>query len=68
MAAGLSIKEENIKIFRGKLNEVCKLSKEDLIPKIRIDERLPLKYIDFNLIEELHRLGAFWKGKYFSQF
>ncbi|GAA0121440.1 MAG: single-stranded-DNA-specific exonuclease RecJ [Clostridium argentinense] len=62
MAAGLSIKEENIKIFREKLNEVCKLSKEDLIPKIRIDERLPLKYIDFNLIEELHRLEPFGKG------
>lgn len=62
MAAGLSIKEENINLFREKLNEICELSKEDLIPKIRIDERLPLKYIDFNLVEELHRLEPFGKG------
>ena len=62
MAAGLSIKEENIALFREKLNELCELSEEDLIPKIRIDERLPLKYIDFNLIEQLHSLEPFGKG------
>jgi len=62
MAAGLSIKEENIALFREKLNELCKLSEEDLIPKIRIDERLPLKYIDFNLIEQLRSLEPFGKG------
>ncbi|WP_461613089.1 single-stranded-DNA-specific exonuclease RecJ [Clostridium sp. Marseille-QA1073] len=62
MAAGLSIKEENIALFREKLNELCELSEEDLIPKIRIDERLPLKYIDFNLIEELRSLEPFGKG------
>ncbi|WP_454053743.1 single-stranded-DNA-specific exonuclease RecJ [Clostridium sp. Marseille-Q7071] len=62
MAAGLSIKEENITLFREKLNELCELSEEDLIPKIRIDERLPLKYIDFNLIEELRSLEPFGKG------
>ncbi len=62
MAAGLSIKEENIALFREKLNELCELSEEDLIPKIRIDERLSLKYINFNLIEELHSLEPFGKG------
>lgn len=62
MAAGLSIKEENIALFREKLNEFCELSEEDLIPKIRIDERLPLKYIDFNLIEQLRSLEPFGKG------
>lgn len=62
MAAGLSIKEENIALFREKLNELCELSEEDLIPKIRIDERLPLKYIDFNLIEQLRSLEPFGKG------
>lgn len=62
MAAGLSIKEENIVLFREKLNELCELSKEDLIPKIRIDERLSLKYIDFNLIEQLRSLEPFGKG------
>jgi len=29
---------------------------------IRIDERLPLKYIDFNLIEQLRSLEPFGKG------
>ena len=62
MAAGLSIKEENIEPFRIKLNEVTSLTKDDLIPKIRIDNRLPFKDIDFTLIEQLKILEPFGKG------
>lgn len=62
MAAGLSIKEENIELFRIKLNEVTNLTKDDLIPKIRIDNRLPFKDIDFTLIEQLKILEPFGKG------
>jgi len=62
MAAGLSIREENIEKLRLKLNDICKLTDEDLVPKIRIDERLALSKIDYALINELERLEPFGKG------
>jgi single-stranded-DNA-specific exonuclease len=62
MAAGLSIREENIEKLRLKLNDICKLTDEDLVPKIRIDERLALSKIDYGLINELERLEPFGKG------
>ncbi|MBN4049392.1 single-stranded-DNA-specific exonuclease RecJ, partial [bacterium AH-315-N14] len=34
MAAGLSIKEENIEKLRQKLNYICRLTDEDIIPKV----------------------------------
>ncbi|SKA72772.1 single-stranded-DNA-specific exonuclease [Clostridium sp. USBA 49] len=62
MAAGLSIKRENIEILREKLNKNCTLKDEDIIPKIRIDRRIPIKYITKNFIEELNSLEPFGKG------
>lgn len=62
MAAGLSIKEENIELLRERLNENCSLSDEDIIPKIRIDKRIPIKFITKSFIEELHSLEPFGKG------
>ena len=51
MAAGLSIKEENIDKLREKLNENSMLKDEDLIKKIKIDCVLPLDQINFRVIE-----------------
>ena len=62
MAAGLSIREENIEKLRLKLNDICKLTDEDIVPKIRIDERLALSKIDYALINELESLEPFGKG------
>lgn len=62
MAAGLSIKEENIEKLRRKLNFICKLTDEDIKPKIRIDERMPLSKINYEIIEELELLEPFGKG------
>ncbi|KYH34773.1 single-stranded-DNA-specific exonuclease RecJ [Clostridium tepidiprofundi DSM 19306] len=62
MAAGLSIKEENIDKLRYALNKNCKLSDDDIIPKIRIDEVLPLENISYKLINELEMLEPFGKG------
>ena len=42
MAAGLSIAEENVDIFRRLLNENCTLTEADLIPKIVIDVPMPI--------------------------
>ena len=62
MAAGLSIKEENIEKLRQKLNLICKLTDEDIIPKVRIDERMPLNKINYGIIEELELLEPYGKG------
>ncbi|MCY6483788.1 single-stranded-DNA-specific exonuclease RecJ [Clostridium aestuarii] len=62
MAAGLSIKEENILKLRQKLNENCKLTENDIIPKIKIDKRIPLSIIDYIFIDELEKLEPFGKG------
>ena len=62
MAAGLSIAEENVDIFRRLLNENCTLTEADLIPKIVIDVPMPISYINKNLIRQLSVLEPFGKG------
>jgi len=62
MAAGLSIKEENIEKLRQKLNLICTLTDEDIKPKVRIDERMPLNKINYEMIYELELLEPFGKG------
>ena len=62
MAAGLSIKEENIERFRKRLNENCTLTEEDLRPKIVIDVPMPVSYISRELVEQLSLLEPFGKG------
>lgn len=62
LAAGLSIKEENIDKLREHLNSNCILADEDIIPKIRIDKQLKLKEITFGLIEDIEKLEPFGKG------
>lgn len=62
MAAGLSIKEENIEAFRRQLNENCTLTEEDLCPKIVIDVPMPVSYITKELVEQISLLEPFGKG------
>jgi len=62
MAAGLSIKEKNIEKLRKKLNENCLLTDDDIIPKVRIDQRMPLDKINYDMVNELELLEPFGKG------
>ncbi|KEI01553.1 single-stranded-DNA-specific exonuclease RecJ [Clostridium botulinum] len=62
MAAGLSIKEENINELRQRLNKNCKLTDNDIIPKIKIDKRIPLDIVNDELISEMEILEPFGKG------
>jgi len=62
MAAGLSVKEENISLLRKALNSKCTLSDEDIIPVIKIDSPLEIKYLDESLVEEIESLRPFGKG------
>ena len=59
MAAGLSMKEENIPLLRKTLNEQCSLTEEDFIPRVHIDIPMPLAYADKNLAKELEVLEPF---------
>lgn len=62
MAAGLSLKKENITLLREKLNNNCELSDKDIIPKIRIDKRLNFNEINEKLINDIEILEPFGKG------
>ena len=62
MAAGFSLKEENIDEFRRRLNENAKLKAEDLLKKVTIDCVLPLDSINYELINDLERLEPFGKA------
>lgn len=53
LAAGLSMKEENLELFRKEINQNCTLTEEDLYEKILIDMILPFSYVTEDLIEEL---------------
>ena len=59
MAAGLSIKEEDVPEFRRRLNENAVLTEEDFIPRVWIDVPMPLAYVTEGLVEELKRLEPF---------
>ncbi len=59
MAAGLSLKKENVDALRQSLNEKCSLSDEDLKENVYIDVKLPLDYLSETFIEELSRLEPF---------
>ena len=62
MAAGLSIKEEDVPEFRRRLNENAVLTEEDFIPRVWIDVPVPLEYVTEGLVEELKRLEPFGQG------
>lgn len=62
MAAGVSLKKENIENLRKKLNENCNLTEEDLYLKVWIDMQLPLEYVTIELIDQLTLLAPFGKG------
>lgn len=62
MAAGMSLKYENIDILRKRLNDICTLNENDIIPKLRIDAQLSLDDISYALVEEINKLSPFGKG------
>ena len=68
MAAGISLPEENVDIFREKINRNCSLQEEDFIPKVKIDIAMPVDYPDAALVRELDLLEPFGKGNVKPQF
>lgn len=62
MAAGFSLKEENILRMRKELNKNCKLSDEMKERVLWIDCPLPIEYISHSLIEQIKVLEPFGSG------
>ena len=62
MAAGVSMPEEHVELFRQRLNELCTLTEEELTEVIHIDMALPFSYVTERLVEELSLLEPFGKG------
>ncbi|MDO4619687.1 MAG: single-stranded-DNA-specific exonuclease RecJ [Lachnospiraceae bacterium] len=53
MATGLSLDEKMIPVFRQRLNELCTLTEEEMIPKICIDAIVPVSRLNERMVEEL---------------
>jgi len=68
MAAGLSLREEDVDTFRWELNRRAKLTDDDFIPKIWIDVPMPMDYVSEQLIQELELLEPFGQGNEKPQF
>ena len=61
MAAGLSLSEENVNLFRKKINECSPLKDNFPVEKIRIDVPMPMDYVSKELILELNLLAPIGK-------
>lgn len=64
LAAGLSIKPENIDKFREEINTYAKacLTEDDFMPILYIDSELPPPYINMNTAEKLSILEPYGMG------
>ncbi len=62
LAAGLSMREEDIEPLRRALNENSGLTAEDFVPRVHIDVPMPLSYATRELAEELSLLEPFGVG------
>lgn len=68
MAAGISLAEKNVDLFREKINDTCTMQEEDFIPRVKIDIAMPLDYPEAGLVRELELLEPFGKGNVKPQF
>ena len=61
LAAGLTIKSENIEAFRHKINDYAKNSIEEamLVPTILLDAAIKVPYITIDTVHEINRLQPF---------
>lgn len=62
LAAGLSMREEDIEALRTALNANSGLREEDFIPKVHIDVPMPISYGDEALAKEFELLEPFGVG------
>lgn len=62
LAAGFSMLKKNIDLLRKELNENCKLTDDDFIPKVHIDVEIPYYNIGVKQVNELSIVEPFGQG------
>lgn len=62
LAAGLSLKKENLEAFRNLINANSTLTEADFIPKVVIDVIMPVDFLTQDFIRQLEILEPFGKG------
>ncbi|HLM69092.1 MAG TPA: single-stranded-DNA-specific exonuclease RecJ [Longimicrobium sp.] len=64
VAAGCSIREENVDAFREAFNALARerLTDDDLVPEVRIDLEMELRDADHDLVRMLRHAGPFGAG------
>ena len=62
MAAGFTIKRENLEKLRGTLNERCSLTEKDMTQMLMIDVPMPMSYADMELVRQMSVLEPFGSG------
>lgn len=64
VAAGCSIRRENVDAFRDAFNARARalLSDDDLVPEVRIDTEIELHHADLDLVRMLRHAGPFGAG------
>ena len=63
-ACGLTIREENIPLFRKQLNETVNRNKDSftVTPELSIDSEISLSEVNLKFLEDLERLAPFGPG------
>jgi len=62
MAAGISLKKENLDEMRRKLNEHSGLLPEDFVEKVSIDVAMPFSYVTKEFIRQIDIMAPFGNG------
>lgn len=62
LAVGLSLKNKNIRALRRKLNLDFPLKEEEILPKVKLDLFLPLRFASRTLVEEIELMQPFGKA------
>lgn len=62
LAAGFSLKKNNLEELRKRLNDEHGMNEEILTPAVRLDVAMPVSYISEKLVSDLRLLEPFGKG------
>lgn len=62
MAAGLTIRDNEVDDFRNELNDNCGLSEEDMVRKIVVDAEVSFNLFTEDIVNEIDELAPFGQG------
>ncbi len=62
LAAGFSLKKENLEMLREALNKNSTLKAGDFVEILHLDMELPIRYLSLNLLREIESLAPFGQG------